>query len=202
MAKDEPTVVQVDGHRLRLTNLTKVLYPATGTTKADVLEYYARIAPVMLPHCAGRAATRKRWPNGVGTADKPGEVFFQKNLGAGAPDWVERVELQHSDHANTYPIVNEAATLAWFAQVAALEVHVPQWRVGSDGRRRNPDRLVLDLDPGEGAGLAECVAVGLLARDILPGMGLAAGPVASGATGNHPSSPQRWCLTSAQPNRR
>lgn len=199
MAKDgEPMVVQVDGHRLRLTNLTKVLYPGTGTTKADVLEYYAHIAPVMLPHCAGRPATRKRWPNGVGTADKPGEVFFQKNLGAGAPDWVERVDIEHSDHVNTYPIVNEAATLAWFAQVAALEVHVPQWRVGSDGRRRNPDRLVLDLDPGEGAGLAECVEVALLARDILQGMGLAPVPVTSGSKGIHLYAPLRGVATSDQ----
>src|SRR5690625_2606035 len=107
MAKDgDPLSVQVEGHRLRLTNLDKVLYPATGTTKADVLEYYARIAPVMLPHCAGRPATRKRWPDGVGTADAPGQVFFQKNIEAGAPDWVERAEIQHSDHVNTYPLVD------------------------------------------------------------------------------------------------
>jgi len=199
MAKDgDPTVVQVDGHRLRLTNLDKVLYPATGTTKADVLEYYARVAPVMLPHCAGRPATRKRWPNGVGTAAEPGEVFFQKNLGAGTPDWVERVELQHSDHTNTYPIVDEAATLAWFAQVAALEVHVPQWRVGSDGKRRNPDRLVLDLDPGEGAGLPECVEVAFLAREILHGMGLETVPVTSGSKGIHLYAPLRGVATSEE----
>ncbi|WP_324651252.1 ATP-dependent DNA ligase [Georgenia sp. H159] len=199
MAKDgDPVVVQVDGHRLRLTNLDKVLYPATGTTKADVLDYYARIAPVMLPHCAGRPATRKRWPNGVGTADAPGEVFFQKNLGSGAPDWVERVDIEHSDHVNTYPIVNEAATLAWFAQVAALEVHVPQWRVGSDGRRRPPDRLVLDLDPGEGAGMAECVEVARLARDILQGMGLEPVPVTSGSKGVHLYAPLRGTASSEE----
>ncbi|PYG01582.1 ATP-dependent DNA ligase LigD ligase module /ATP-dependent DNA ligase LigD phosphoesterase module /ATP-dependent DNA ligase LigD polymerase module [Georgenia satyanarayanai] len=180
-----PVVVQVDGHRLRLTNLDKVLYPATGTTKADVLEYYSRIAPVMLPHCAGRPATRKRWPNGTGTGQDPGQVFFQKNVESSAPDWVERAEIQHSDHVNTYPLVDSAATLAWLAQVAALEVHVPQWRVGSDGKRRNPDRLVLDLDPGEGAGLAECVEVAVLARDILQGMGLDPVPVTSGSKGIH-----------------
>ena len=186
MAKDGgPVVVQVDGHRLRLTNLDKVLYPATGTTKADVLDYYSRIAPVMLPHCAGRPATRKRWPNGTGTGQDPGQVFFQKNVESGAPDWVERVEIEHSDHVNTYPLVDSAATLAWLAQVAALEVHVPQWRVGSDGKRRNPDRLVLDLDPGEGAGLTECVEVAVLARDILEGMGLDPVPVTSGSKGIH-----------------
>ncbi len=197
MAKDgEPLVVQVDGHRLRLTNLEKVLYPATGTTKADVLDYYARIAPVMLPHCAGRTATRKRWPNGVGTTEAPGQVFFQKNVEAGAPDWVERVDIEHSDHVNTYPIVNNAATLAWLAQVAALEVHVPQWRVGSDGQRRKPDRLVLDLDPGEGAGLPECVEVARLARDILQGMGLEPVPVTSGSKGIHLYAPLRGIASS------
>ncbi|WP_413452692.1 ATP-dependent DNA ligase [Georgenia phoenicis] len=197
MAKDgAPVVVQVDGRRLRLTNLDKVLYPATGTTKADVLEYYSQIAPVMLPHCAGRPATRKRWPNGTGTGQDPGQVFFQKNVEAGAPEWVERVEIEHSDHVNTYPLVDSAATLAWFAQVAALEVHVPQWRVSSDGQRRKPDRLVLDLDPGEGAGLAECVEVAVLARDILQGMGLDPVPVTSGSKGIHLYAALRGTATS------
>src|SRR5690625_4374456 len=90
----KPVEVHVGGHRLRLTNLDKVLYPATGTTKADVLEYYAQIAPVMVPHCTGRPATRKRWPDGVGTADQPGEVFFQKNLGKGARSEEHTSELQ------------------------------------------------------------------------------------------------------------
>jgi len=150
----------------------------------------------MLPHCAGRPATRKRWPDGVGTADAPGQVFFQKNIEAGAPDWVERAEIQHSDHVNTYPLVDSAATLAWLAQVAALEVHVPQWRVGSDGGRRKPDRLVLDLDPGEGAGLPECVEVARLARDILQGMGLEPVPVTSGSKGIHLYAPLRGVATS------
>ncbi len=186
------------GHRLRLTNLDKVLYPATGTTKADVLEYYAQIAPVMVPHCTGRPATRKRWPDGVGTADQPGEVFFQKNLGKGAPSWVQRVDLEHSDHTNTYPIVADAATLAWFAQMAALEVHVPQWQVGSDGRRRNPDRLVLDLDPGEGVGLPECVEVATYARELLTGMGLDPVPVTSGSKGVHLYAPLRGVTDAAR----
>jgi len=177
--------MDIDGHRLRLTSPTKVMYPAAGTTKRDVVDYYQRIAPVMLPHCEGRPATRKRWPGGVGTEDQPGEVFFQKNLGAGTPEWIERVTIQHSDHSNDYPLINNAASLAWLAQISSLEVHVPQWRVGPDGTPRNPDRFVLDLDPGEGVGLAECVEVAKLARSILDDVGLECVPVTSGSKGIH-----------------
>jgi bifunctional non-homologous end joining protein LigD len=172
--------VEVGGHRLQLTNLDKVLYPETGTTKADVLGYYAAVAEWMLPHVEGRPATRKRWVNGV-----EGPVFFEKNLPDSAPDWVSRHEIEHKDHANVYPMVNDLATLTWLAQVAALEVHVPQWRFGPRGARRNPDRLVLDLDPGEGVGLAECVAVARELRPIVEGMGLELVPVTSGSKGIH-----------------
>ncbi|MPV36173.1 ATP-dependent DNA ligase [Georgenia subflava] len=183
--REQPETVQIDGRRLRLTNLSKVLYPATGTTKADVVAYLAEIAPVMLPYCSGRATTRKRWPNGVGTAQEPGEVFFIKNLESSAPDWVVRADIQHSGGPKTYPLVDDRATLAWLGQVAALEIHVPQWRFGSDGSPRHPDRLVLDLDPGEGAGLAECAEVARLARSLLRGMGLEPVPVTSGSKGIH-----------------
>jgi bifunctional non-homologous end joining protein LigD len=172
--------VEVGGHRLQLTNLDKVLYPETGTTKADVLGYYAAVAEWMLPHVEGRPATRKRWVDGV-----EGPVFFEKNLPDSAPDWVSRHEIEHKDHANVYPMVNDLATLTWLAQVAALEVHVPQWRFGPRGARRNPDRLVLDLDPGEGVGLAECVAVARELRPIVEGMGLELVPVTSGSKGIH-----------------
>ncbi|MBF4572678.1 ATP-dependent DNA ligase [Herbiconiux sp. VKM Ac-1786] len=177
--------VTVGGHRLRISNLDKVLYPETGTTKADVLRYYAEIATVLVPHSRNRPATRKRWVHGVGSDEHPGQVFFQKNLDEGTPDWVKRVDVQHSDHVNTYPLVNDAATLAWLAQIAALEIHVPQWRVDAHGRRKNPDRFVIDLDPGEGAGLPECVEVAKLARTILTGMGLSPVPVTSGSKGIH-----------------
>ena len=172
--------VQVGGHALQLSNLDKVLYPETGTTKADVLAYYAAVAEWMLPHVEGRPATRKRWVHGV-----DGPVFFEKNLPDSAPDWVPRQQLQHSDHVNTYPLVDDLATLTWLAQVAALEVHVPQWRFGPRGARRDPDRLVLDLDPGEGVGLPECVAVAQLLRPILAGTGLELVPVTSGSKGVH-----------------
>ncbi len=184
MAGDDEAVT-VDGRRLTLTNLDKVLYPATGTTKRDVLSYYAEVASVLIPHAASRPATRKRWVHGVGTPDHPGEMFFQKNLDDSAPSWVKRRVIEHRDHSNEYPLVDDLPTLIWLAQIAALEIHVPQWRFGRTGSPRNPDRLVLDLDPGEGAGLRECAEVARWIRDILDGMGLVAMPVTSGSKGIH-----------------
>lgn len=172
--------VTVDGHRVTLTNLSKVIYPETGTTKADVLAYLAAVAQPFVAHTTGRPATRKRWVHGTG-----GPVFFQKNLDDSAPDWVHRRDIQHSDHVNTYPLVDDLATLTWLGQVAALEIHVPQWRFGRTGVEHRPDRLVLDLDPGPGTGLDECVQVALWAREILTGMDLDPFPVTSGSKGIH-----------------
>ncbi|MFJ7749832.1 ATP-dependent DNA ligase [Arthrobacter sp. NPDC097144] len=177
--------VNVDGHRLRLTNLDKVLYPETGTTKADVLSYYAAVAEALLPHSRDRPATRKRWVHGVGVPGDPGQVFFQKNIETSAPTWVKRFPIEHKSGTNIYPLVNDLATLTWLAQSAALEIHVPQWRFGPRGKINNPDRLVLDLDPGEGVDLAQCAEVARLARDILADMGLDARPVTSGSKGIH-----------------
>jgi len=177
--------VSVGHHRIRLTNLEKVLYPATGTTKGDVLDYYARVADVIIPFTRDRPATRKRWVHGVGTAEKPGEMFFQKNLDDSTPDWITRRSIEHKDHANEYPLVNNLATLTWLGQIAALEIHVPQWKFGRDGTRKNPDRFVLDLDPGPGTGLQECAEVARYARSILTDMGLDPLPVTSGSKGIH-----------------
>jgi bifunctional non-homologous end joining protein LigD len=183
--KQGDTVVTVDQHRIRLTNLDKVLYPETGTTKAEVLDYYARVAPVLLPHVANRPVTRKRWVNGVGTLDEPGQVFFEKNLPGSAPEWITRRTIEHKSGPNVYPLVNDLATLTWMAQQAALELHVPQWQFGRTGIRKNPDRIVLDLDPGPGAGLAECAEIARWAKAILEGMGLNPMPVTSGSKGIH-----------------
>lgn len=185
MAKSSETVVSVDQHRITLTNLDKVLYPSTGTTKGDVIAYYAAVADVMLPHVRDRAATRKRWVNGVGTEKKPGMVFFQKNLDDSTPSWVKRRSIEHKDHDNEYPLVNNLATLTWLAQIAALEIHVPQWQFGRTGTIRNPDRIVLDLDPGPGMTLPDCAEVAILARGLLKGMGLEPMPVTSGSKGIH-----------------
>ena len=147
MAGREQTV-QVQGHRLRLTKLDKVLYPATGTTKGEVIDYYSRIAPAILPLLAGRPVTRKRWPDGVGDAEHPGMSFFTKDLERGAPEWLPRMPIEHSSGTKTYPLIDSQAALVWLGQVASLELHVPQWRFGPDGSPASPDRLVLDLDPG------------------------------------------------------
>ncbi|MGH3457783.1 ATP-dependent DNA ligase [Aeromicrobium sp.] len=185
MARSSGETVSIGGHRLRLTNPDKVFYPATGTTKADVISYYVEIAPHILPHVVDRAATRKRWVNGVGTADKPGEVFFEKNLPASAPSWIRRASIQHRSGRNSYVVVDGVAVLAWLGQMAALEIHVPQWRVGPHGAQLNPDRFVLDLDPGPGAGLPECVAVAKRAKRLLAELGLESFPVTSGSKGLH-----------------
>ena len=175
----------VDGHRLAVTNLDKVLYPADGFTKGDVLAYYAAVASALIPLAAGRPATRKRWPDGVGTAGEPGQTFFVKNLESHAPDWIRRGAIQHRSGTTTYPVVDDLATLTWLAQQATLEVHVPQWRFTGTGEAGRPDRLVLDLDPGEGTGLAECAEVARLLRPVLQGMDLELFPVTSGSKGIH-----------------
>lgn len=185
MAAKRQERVNVEGHELTLTNLGKIIYPETGTTKAEVLEYYAAVAPFLIPAAANRPVTRKRWVNGVGTAENPGQVFFQKNLEDSAPKWIPRATIQHSDHTNVYPLVNNLATLTWMAQIASLEIHVPQWQVDPSGKPLRPDRFVLDLDPGPGAGLPECVEVAKLARSILQDMGMDPVPVTSGSKGIH-----------------
>ncbi|SDS76050.1 ATP-dependent DNA ligase LigD ligase module /ATP-dependent DNA ligase LigD phosphoesterase module /ATP-dependent DNA ligase LigD polymerase module [Pseudarthrobacter equi] len=190
--------VRVAGRELTLTNLDKIIYPETGTTKADVLAYYAAVAHVLIPAAANRPATRKRWVNGVGTAEKPGEVFFQKNLEDSAPGWLPRAAITHKDRTIHYPMVNDPAVLTWFGQINSLEIHVPQWRVDSQGNQLNPDRLVLDLDPGEGAGLAECREVALLARAILQDVGMDPVPVTSGSKGIHLYAPLDGTQTSDQ----
>ena len=185
-------LVDVEGRTLRISNLGKVLYPRTGTTKGEVLNYYARIAPTMLPHLADRAVTRIRWPHGV-----EGASFFEKNVPAGTPSWVRTVTVpttgsravrsarEGGADTLTFPVVDDLATLTWLVNLAALELHVHQWTVGRNGRPRNADRLVVDLDPGEPAGLHECCTVALMVRDKLAERGLGAKPVTSGSKGLH-----------------
>ena len=148
--------------RVKLTNPDKVLYPATGgrqkaVTKAQVFGYYIDIAEAMLPHIAGRPATRKRWPNGVHEAS-----FFEKQLASSAPDWLNRASITHRSGTTTYPIIETVEALAWIAQQAALEVHVPQWRfVRRVGRRRcsAPGPHPLGVRPGPRRGRDDEAAV-------------------------------------------
>ncbi|MFE3052616.1 ATP-dependent DNA ligase [Nocardia sp. NPDC059239] len=167
------------GIEVGLTNLDKVLYPATGTTKGEVIDYFTAIAPALLPHIAQRPVTRKRWPNGVDE-----QSFFEKNLAEHAPKWLARRTVRHSDRPVTYPLVDNLAGMAWLGQQAALELHVPQWRF--DGAEVGDiTRLVFDLDPGPGAGLAQCAEVALILRDVVREVGLEAYPVTSGSKGIH-----------------
>lgn len=185
MARSSQQVVDIDGRRLRITNLDKVMYPETGMTKGEVISYYAQIAATMLPHIAGRPVTRLRWVHGVGTDTDPQAPFFEKNLDESAPEWIRRGLLQHSSKVTAYPIITDRAGLVWLAQSASLEVHVPQWRFDRGGGQAPPDRLVLDLDPGPGVGLVECARVARWAKPILDGMGLTTVPVTSGSKGIH-----------------
>lgn len=171
--------VEVDGHTIRFTHPDKVLYQATGTTKSQVLEYYQAVAPLLLTYAGHRPVTRKRWPDGT-----EAKSFFEKNLPAHTPDWVTGVEIEHSSRTVRYPVLDSAATLAWFAQQAALELHVPQWTLsgGEPGRTR---RIVIDLDPGEDVELDTTAQVALRVRDLLAEAGLDAFPVTSGSKGIH-----------------
>lgn len=173
--------------RVDLSNLDKVLYPQTGTTKGEVIAYYIEIAPAMLPHMAGRPVTRKRWPNGVAAPS-----FFEKNLVSHAPKWLVYKTIHHKDRAIRYPVIDTVAGLAWLGQQASLEVHVPQWKFDGPPSGRFADnqmgpatRLVFDLDPGEGVGLAECARVALAVRDMVADVGLRAFPLTSGSKGIH-----------------
>jgi bifunctional non-homologous end joining protein LigD len=177
--------VEVDGRTLKISNLGKVLYPGSGTTKGEVLNYYAQVAPVLLPHLADRAVTRIRWPNGTEAMQ-----FFEKNLPSGAPSWLRSVTVPSTGSRGggdkiVFPVIEGLADLTYFANLASLELHVHQWTVGGNGRPKNPNRMVIDLDPGAPAGLQECCRVALMVRDKLEARGLSAAPVTSGSKGLH-----------------
>ncbi len=187
MPPDAPVTIEIGGRSVRLTHLEKVMYPATGTTKAGVIDYYRRVAPALLEQLRDRPVTRIRYPDGTA-----GARFFEKNVPAGAPDWlrVERFPTPGRPDAGdqvravtTYPVLGDLAGLVWAANSGALELHSPQWRVDPRGRPRHPDRLVVDLDPGPPAGLAACARVALLVATRLADDGLAATPVTSGGSG-------------------
>jgi bifunctional non-homologous end joining protein LigD len=177
--------VEVDGRTLRISNLAKVLYPMTGTTKGEVLNYYARVAPVLLPHVADRAVTRIRWPHGTAEGQ-----FFEKNVPAGVPSWIRTVTVPSTGSRGggdriVFPVIEGLADLTYFANLASLELHVHQWTVGRNGQPKNPNRMVIDLDPGAPAGLQECCQVALMVRQKLRERGLSAAPVTSGSKGLH-----------------
>ncbi|GAB3110546.1 hypothetical protein GCM10027055_10040 [Janibacter alkaliphilus] len=189
MPETQVTRVEVAGRRLRLTSLEKVMYPATETTKGEILSYYAQVGPTLLRHLAGRPVTRVRYPHGVEDLS-----FFEKNLPSGAPSWLPRVRIDDV----TYPLVTDLAQLTYLVNLNSIELHVPQWQVDEDDSPVNPDRLVLDLDPGAPAGLHECARVALLLRERLGRLGLDLYPVTSGSKGMQLYAALGGDLTSAQ----
>ena len=163
-AEPERVPVEVEGRKLVLTNLGKVLYPETGFTKAQVIDYYLRIAPVLLPHLAGRPLTLKRYPDGV-----DGEYFYAKHAPAHRPSWVPTARLPSPGSRSRgetvlYLVVQDLPTLIWTANLAGLELHTPMWRLPYASE---PDLLMFDLDPGPPATIAECCVVAQLLRPLL-----------------------------------
>ena len=167
--------------RARLTNPDKVLYPLTGTTKSDVLAHYTAVADVMLPHLRDRAVTLVRWPDGVEKSS-----FFEKDVSRHAPDWIRTARVGtpggRSESAD-FPLIDDAEGLAWAANLAALELHVPQWRIGPRGGHQPPDLVVFDLDPGEGTTVVDCARVAERIADRLADDDLVAYPRTSGGKG-------------------
>ncbi|HET6856646.1 MAG TPA: non-homologous end-joining DNA ligase [Streptomyces sp.] len=174
-------ITEVEGRRLALSNLDKVLYPATGTTKGEVLHYYATTAGALLAHLHDRPLSFLRYPDGP-----DGQRFFTKNPPPGTPSWVRTVEVPRSDDRGARQVVvQDLSTLMWAANLV-VEFHTPQWQADDPGRA---DRLVVDLDPGAPATVAECCEVALWLRDRLAADGLGAYPKTSGSKGLHLLAP-------------
>ncbi|PPK61743.1 non-homologous end-joining DNA ligase [Actinokineospora auranticolor] len=179
----EDVLVDVDGRRLKLTNLDKLLYPDDGFSKADVINYYSRAAPVLTPHLLDRPVTFRRFPDGVAA---PG--FFEKNAARHAPDWIRTVTIETPGSSTgaeslDFALLGDLPSLVWAANLAGLELHVPQWTIGPRGGKQPPDRLVFDLDPGPPATVVECCAVARRLRDLLAEDGFEAIAKTSGSKG-------------------
>ncbi len=171
------STVEVQGKQLKLSNLEKVLYPATGFTKQQVIDYYVRIAPAMVPHLAGRPLTRKRYPNGVDE-----EFFYEKNAPQHRPDWVKTAPIWSEGNRRTvhYILADDLPTLVWLANLAAIELH-PSLSLAKD--ISCPTMMVFDLDPGAPATIVQCCQVGLWLREIFEHFGLQSFPKTSGSKG-------------------
>src|SRR5579872_55114 len=171
------STIEVQGRQLKLSNLEKVLYPAAGFTKQQIIDYYVRIAPAMLPHLQGRALTRKRYPNGVDE-----EFFYEKNAPQHRPDWVKTAPIWSEGNHRTvhYILANDLATLVWLANLAAIELH-PSLALAKD--ITCPTMMVFDLDPGPPAYIVQCCQVAFWLREIFEKFGLKSFPKTSGSKG-------------------
>jgi len=169
--------IEIEGKHLKLTNLEKVLYPGSGFTKGQMIDYYARIAPVLIPHLAGRPVTLKRYPEGV---DK--QFFFEKNTTKYRPDWVKTAPIWSEGNHRTvnYVLVNNLPTLVWVANLAAIELH-PSLSLAKE--IESPTVIAFDLDPGAPANIVQCCQVALWLRDIFEHFGLRSFPKTSGSKG-------------------
>jgi bifunctional non-homologous end joining protein LigD len=171
-------ISEIEGHRLRLSHLDRVLWPRTGTTKAELLHYYATVADALLPYTSGRPVSFVRTPDGV-----EGQRFFQKRPPAGTPEWVTVCEtVRGSGEIMEQVQVNDLATLMWAGNLACVEIHTPQWRADAP---EVADRLVIDLDPGEDRTVVDCCRVALLVRERLAEDGITTWAKTSGSKGLH-----------------
>ncbi|HVA09071.1 MAG TPA: non-homologous end-joining DNA ligase [Acidimicrobiales bacterium] len=176
-----PTRTTIEGRELSVSNLEKVLFPESGFTKGQLIDYYLRVAPVMLPHVRERPLTMKRFPDGV-----DGKFFFEKHIPSHAPAWVRSVDVGSSDGEDVIPyaMVNDLPTLAWAANLGTIELHVPLWHVGRHRKLpARPDHMVFDLDPGEGTSIVECCVVAGYVMEELAQQGTESFPKTSGSKG-------------------
>lgn len=177
MASDRQ--VEVDGRELKLTNLDKVLYPKAGFTKGEVVDYYAKVAPAMIPHLQGRALTLRRFPEGVDDTDA---AFFEKRCPKHRPEWVKTTRVLAGPHSGyiDYCVCEDLPTLVWMAQLAAIELH-PSLSLGDEPDR--PTVLAFDLDPGPPAEILDCCRVALRLREVLEHFGVECFTKTSGSKG-------------------
>lgn len=169
-------ITEVEGRKLTLSNLEKVLYPVTGFTKGEVLHYYATVAEVLLPHLRDRPVSFLRYPDGP-----DGQVFFTKNVPPGTPGWVRTAEVPRTEGPARMVLLQDLASLMWAANLVT-EFHTPQWTIGTPGVA---DRIVFDLDPGAPATVVECCEVALWLRERLAADGIEAYAKSSGSKGLH-----------------
>lgn len=173
--KEAPIDVEVDGKTLHLTNQSKVLYPKTGFTKGQVVEYYRAIAPTLVPHLLDHPLTLKRYPNGVDES-----FFYEKQSPKHRPDWIETIPIQASQRVVEYTTVDDAAGLMWLANLASIEIHP---LLAKAGDLEHPVRMTFDLDPGPPATVVECAQVALLLKEVMSHLGLECFPKTSGSKG-------------------
>lgn len=167
--------VEVEGRKLRLSNLDKVMYPEAGFTKGRVIDYYTRVAPALLPHLKGRPLTLKRYPEGVN-----GQHFYEKNCPSHRPPWVKTKEIEFQRKTVNFCVCDDLPTLVWMANLADLELH-PSLSLAKKIER--PTMMAFDLDPGQPAAILECCEVALALRETLSELGLECFPKTSGSKG-------------------